>query len=185
MNILLQDAGPVPHVWSLISNYLSDLIELFGHLYSLSSVCILTWFDDPNILWSLHGPIKFFLGFFRFLWLVILFFLGWFLIFFLWLMVLFFDSLFPEFYIVFTFLVVSGEPVKLRIIKAIFDMECERQVDKRIFIHGFIIVLHIYKQGLLIIDMEIVFNFVIQPWFGELDGHDILITDAFLFIGGL
>lgn len=65
-------------------------------------------------------------------------------------------------HILFVFEIVVLEPLEFRIVKASFDMKGQRYVFKNILAQGFVVVLHIEKQGFLIVDVEIVFNLVIQ-----------------------
>lgn len=48
MDVLLDDASPL-FIYRSVSHQRLYLIKVFGHLDTLSSVCVFTWFNDPNI----------------------------------------------------------------------------------------------------------------------------------------
>ena len=59
-------------------------------------------------------------------------------------------------------LVLLFELVKLRILQARLDMKSEWQVGEHILIESFVVILHVQVESLLIVNVEIVFNFIIQ-----------------------
>ena len=66
--------------------------------------------------------------------------------------------------------------LKFGIIEARLNMKSERNILENILIHSFIIVLHIKKQCLLVVDVEVVFDLVIEFRLGEL--RQVLVVRA-------
>ena len=178
MDVLLNDAGSLS-VLSGVDDDVLDFGEILGNLDALSSICVLTWLDDPNILRSSQRLIVLWLiaGLLRLLswtWLQssIIFIFG-----FLSMLALVLSSLplhdLLILYIFFTLGVVCLKPLKFRIVKSILNMECQWQVGEDILLKCLIVILHIEIQSLLVVHVKVVLDLVVQLLFRKPGSSDI------------
>lgn len=154
----------------------------------MTTVGILTWLYDPNVLLRLQGSVV--------IWLVILGFadrlvglgvlhgkvvflhlLGLSRLLLRWtrkwgkqllLLFLSFLLLFLNFNFFLEFLVKLLEPFEFRVIESRLDVERQRQVIKHVLVHGLVVVFHVEVQCFFIIHMEVILDFVVKPDLGGL-----------------
>mmetsp|Transcript_29452 Transcript_29452/g.44617 ORF Transcript_29452/g.44617 Transcript_29452/m.44617 type:complete len:287 (-) Transcript_29452:3801-4661(-) len=54
------------------------------------------------------------------------------------------------------------EAGELNVVEAILDMEGDRQVVEHVLVDGFVVVLHVQEQSLLVVHVEVVFDLVVE-----------------------
>lgn len=58
LDVLLNYVGPPVAIHVHVLDQTLDVIELFAHLYATTSICVLTWFDYPQVLAKLWHMVK-------------------------------------------------------------------------------------------------------------------------------
>jgi hypothetical protein len=156
VNILLNNTCTFS-IGCWIYNYCFNFFEFFCYLYTLTSVCVLSWLYNPYILcwcWRLVvlglfcSLILFILNLFFYLNFLFGALLRWYLFIFIFSFFLF-ESFFSFMLslvlnIIFKLIVVISKFIEFRIFKASFDMKGEWKIIKYILANCLIIVFHVY-----------------------------------------
>ena len=182
VNVLLDDTSP-PSRGSAVLDQRLDLLKVLCNLDTVASVGVLTRLDDPDVPRRQgRGVIS---GLFGFLALLLVFLLVLFLGTVVWTLLVFclFLALLSFLLLGFSHLLLQGllhlvlllslgvkllESLKLWVRKARLDVESDWQVMEHVLLQSLVVVLHVKEQGFLVVQVEVVLNFVVEPGLKEL-----------------
>jgi len=148
----------------------------------MSSIRVLTWLDDPYVLWRSWWLVIwwlfscFFVLFLAraclllWLWALLAILVTLLLILFLLCVLLLLTGRsFLVFEIFLALIVVLFESGEFGVIEASLDVERQRNIPKHVHIHCLVVILHVKEEGLLVVHMEVVLDLVIQLRLRELE----------------
>ena len=85
-----------------------------------------------------------------------------------------FGSCFFVFHVLFVLEIIMLEPMELGVVQAGFDVEGQRDVLEDVLAEGFIVVLHVQEERLLVVHVEVVLDLIIQLSLSEFRNVDVI-----------